>query len=482
MQSAVNGLKELDEKPLSSLPAFRQRIRKSLFEKIVGSDNVEKVISDTDYRNATIKKLADDITKQGKIIPQLHKKDADRSTARRKELKDNLAQTINTYGLNGKHFYESLSYGLTGDVNKQADASKYLDKYGIKGIKYIGNTDGQCFVIFDDKAVQIIDKYNQDVHNAKAAYDASTGAIRLFDIADQSSFIHESAHMFLSDMERLAQKKDAPAGLVSDLQTVKDWAGYKPGQMNGYKGTALEKEFQEYADAIRKAKKTGDAVAIKSAEARWMQERFARGFERYIADGKAPNESLKNVFEKFKDWMVSIYQDLKNLGKKPPKEIQDIMARMITPERLDMSDEKKQTSVRKAGQQLTRSKEDLKVEIKEAFPNAKEIKDEGDRMTFTMPNGSHIVVDVKNEILLTDEELAQAKKDHHIDDNGNVVVEGYAQLYGKDAYMVLSQGSRENTGFHEAYHLAEGAVLTDRQPSRRLSPTPKNAPTSTRNG
>lgn len=124
---------------------------------------------------------------------------------------------------------------------------------------------------------------------------------------------------------------------------------------------------------------------------------------------------------------------------------------------------KKQASIRKTGQQLTRSKEDLKAEIKEAFPNAKEIKDEGDRMTFTMPNGSHIVVDVKNEILLTDEELAQAKKDHHIDDNGNVVVEGYAQLHGKDAYMALSQGSRENTGFHEAYHLAEGAVLTDRE-------------------
>lgn len=457
MQSAVNGLKELDEKPLSSLPAFRQRIRKSLFEKIVGSDNVEKVISDTAYRNATIKKLADDVTKQGKIILQLHKKDADRSTARRKELKDNLAQTINTYGLNGKHFYESLSYGLTGDVNKQADASKYLDKYGIKGIKYIGNTDGQCFVIFDDKAVQIIDKYNQDVHNAKAAYDASTGAIRLFDIADQSSFIHESAHMFLSDMERLAQKKDAPAVLVSDLQTVKDWAGYKPGQMNGYKGTALEKEFQEYADAIREAKKTGDVVAIKSAEARWIHERFARGFERYIADGKAPNESLKNVFEKFKDWMVSIYHDLKNLGKKPPKEIQDVMARMITPE-VDTK-----YSVREAHEQLTRSKEDLKTEIKEAFPTAKEINDEGDRMTFTMPNSCHIVVDLKNEIVLTDKELAQAKKDHHIDDNGNVVVEGYAQLHGKDAYMALSQGSRENTGFHEAYHLAEGAVLTDRE-------------------
>lgn len=120
-------------------------------------------------------------------------------------------------------------------------------------------------------------------------------------------------------------------------------------------------------------------------------------------------------------------------------------------------------SVREANDQLTRSKEDLKAEIKEAFPNAKEIKDEGDRMTFTMPNGSHIIVDMKNEILLTDDELAQAKKDHHIDDNGNVIVEGYAQLHGKDAYMALSRGSRENTGFHEAYHLAEGAVLTDRE-------------------
>lgn len=368
-------------------------------------------------------------------------------------------ETLTGNNKTGKEFLKDVIFQLRreGSHTPERDASLLLNSFGINGITYYGNRDGRCYVVFDDKAIQIIDKYNQDVHNAKAAYDASTGAIRLFDIADQSPFIHESAHMFLSDMERLAQKKDAPAGLVSDLQTVKDWAGYKPGQMNGYKGTALEKEFQEYADTIREAKKTGDVVAIKSAEARWIHERFARGFERYIAEGKAPNESLKNVFEKFKEWMVSIYHDLKNLGKKPPKEIQDVMARMITPE-VDTK-----YSVREANGQLTRSKEDLKAEIKEAFPNAKEIKDEGDRMTFTMPNGSHIVVDVKNEILLTDEELAQAKKDHHIDDNGNVVVEGYAQLHGKDAYMALSQGSRENTGFHEAYHLAEGAVLTDRE-------------------
>lgn len=435
------------------LPAFRKRIALNSLKK---QGYTDEQINDTSYMESESKRWE-------KELPAAQQQVEDAKGAGNKKRKqlieaamENPEATLEKGIGTGKEIYNYLTDALSDgkDIEK---TSKYLNEQGIHGITYDDAYDGRCYVVFDDKAIQIIDKYNQDVHNAKATYDASTGAIRLFDIADQSSFIHESAHMFLSDMERLAQKKDAPAGLVSDLQTVKDWAGYKPGQMNGYKGTALEKEFQEYADTIREAKKTGDVVAIKSAEARWIHERFARGFERYIAEGKAPNESLKNVFEKFKEWMVSIYHDLKNLGKKPPKEIQDVMTRMITPE------VNTKYSVREANGQLTRSKEDLKAEIKEAFPNAKEIKDEGDRMTFTMPNGSHIVVDVKNEILLTDKELAQAKKDHHIDDNGNVVVEGYAQLHGKDAYMALSQGSRENTGFHEAYHLAEGAVLTDRE-------------------
>ena len=145
------------------------------------------------------------------------------------------------------------------------------------------------------------------------------------------------------------------------------------------------------------------------------------------------------------------------------KAAQEVIDDALSKEKSQEAEKGQKYSVREANGQLTRSKEDLKAEIKEAFPNAKEIKDEGDRMTFTMPNGSHIIVDMKNEIVLTDKELAQAKKDHHIDDNGNVVVEGYAEARGKDAYIALAQGSREGTGFHEAYHIAEDAVLTDRE-------------------
>ena len=125
------------------------------------------------------------------------------------------------------------------------------------------------------------------------------------------------------------------------------------------------------------------------------------------------------------------------------------------------SNDETQYSVRDAGETITRTKEAVKAEMKEAFKTASNVLEDGDRLTFTMPNGQKITVDVRNGIAVTDEELAQAKKDHDID--GNVVVEGCAQLHGKDAYMALSQGSREGTGFHEAYHIAEGAVLTDRE-------------------
>lgn len=228
-------------------------------------------------------------------------------------------------------------------------------------------------------------------------------------------------------------------------------------------GPACQKHFDKwfYGDPEAKRKEDrGIADGVLMADIHLPSVTFDRAGTnvntRMVVIDKYTDEGTRQVAEAEARGRIDITAD-------DVSELFDRIEGMDMPERLDMSDEKKQTSIRKVGQQLYRSKEDLKAEIKEAFPNAKEIKDEGERMTFTMPNGSHIVVDMKNEIVLTDKELAQAKKDHHIDDNGNVIVEGYAQLHGKDAYMALSQGSRENTGFHEAYHLAEGAVLTDRE-------------------
>lgn len=222
----------------------------------------------------------------------------------------------------GKRIYEMLS-NLYGDDKK---ASLKLNEFGVKGITYKGTQDERCYVVFDDKAIEIRNKYDQEI---KASYNSATGAIHLFDGADQSSFVHEAAHMYLTEMSKMAVNEAAPKGLLEDWNTIQEWAAYKPEDIKDYEGTAREKEFKSYAKAIENARKSGDVIAIRAAEERWMQERFARGFERYIAEGKAPTQALQSAFRKFKSWLVSIYRDLKNLGKEPPEEVKRVMDRML---------------------------------------------------------------------------------------------------------------------------------------------------------
>ena len=222
----------------------------------------------------------------------------------------------------GKSIYKMLS-NLYGDDKK---ASLKLNEFGVKGITYKGTQDERCYVVFDDKAIKIRNKYDQEI---KASYNSATGAIHLFDGADQSSFVHEAAHMYLTEMSKMAVDEAAPKGLLEDWNTIQAWAAYKPEDIKDYEGTAREKEFKSYAKAIEDARKSGDVIAIRAAEERWMQERFARGFERYIAEGKAPTQALQSAFRKFKSWLVSIYRDLKNLGKEPPEDIKRVMDRML---------------------------------------------------------------------------------------------------------------------------------------------------------
>lgn len=222
----------------------------------------------------------------------------------------------------GKRIYEMLS-NLYGDDKK---ASLKLNEFGVKGITYKGTQDERCYVVFDDKAIEIRNKYDQEI---KASYNSATGAIHLFDGADQSSFVHEAAHMYLTEMSKMATDEAAPKGLLEDWNTIQDWAAYKPEDIKDYEGTAREKEFKSYAKAIDDARKSGDVIAIRAAEERWMQERFARGFERYIAEGKAPTQALQSAFRKFKSWLISIYRDLKNLGKEPPEDVKRVMDRML---------------------------------------------------------------------------------------------------------------------------------------------------------
>lgn len=80
----------------------------------------------------------------------------------------------------GKQFYKDVAYQLRSEntlsykmangikepvkenFNEQREASLLLNELGIKGITYDGRQDGRCYVIFDDKAIDVIKTYYQD--------------------------------------------------------------------------------------------------------------------------------------------------------------------------------------------------------------------------------------------------------------------------------------------------------------------------------
>ena len=191
------------------------------------------------------------------------------------------------------------------------DASEALNAAGIKGITYDGDLDGRCFVVFDDQAIKVINKYNQDVNNKGdirgqiGEYSDGRRIISLFETANQSTFAHETGHLFLMDLKEMAEIENASALVKKDWETAKEWLSWEKEQTNF----------------------TVD-----------QQEKWAKAFEAYLRTGKAPASNLQSVFRKFKKWLTALYKDIKQLGGKPSPEISAVMDRMIaTQEEIDIA-------------------------------------------------------------------------------------------------------------------------------------------------
>lgn len=223
--------------------------------------------------------------------------------------------------MSGREFYKQLASELSGEKA----ASEKLNSLGVKGITYDGLVDGKCFVVFDDKAIRIINRYNQEHKGAYAgAYDADQNILHVFEAANQSTVVHESAHWWLSMLNNIAadpelkelakEDKVLEATLQKaqkDRDAIRAWASYYPDVMKEYKGTLIEKEFKEYEAAIKKDPEN------KELQERFIQERFARGFERYLLTGKAPTKELQGTFRRFKKWLINLYKTTKEIIKNP---------------------------------------------------------------------------------------------------------------------------------------------------------------------
>lgn len=121
--------------------------------------------------------------------------------------------------------------------------------------------------------------------------------INLFKAANLSTFLHESGHLYLEVTKQVAERSSAPDQVKRDWQAVLDFIGAEQGKPI-----------------------TRDA-----------HEKFAKAFETYLSEGRAPSEELRGVFERFKSWLLYVYRGASRAIGLPAiaPEIRDVFDRML---------------------------------------------------------------------------------------------------------------------------------------------------------
>jgi len=152
--------------------------------------------------------------------------------------------------------------------------------------------------------------------NSRGGFVPRLNQILMNSKSDSSTLFHEMAHYYLEELTRIAQATGPESSAARELNTVLDWAGEKP-----------------------------ELWALKSTEARRRtHEAFALNFERWLYEGVAPSEPMRDLFSRLRAFIVGVYTDVvqklnslfrRRFGEDLPAltdEVRQVFGRMVATE------------------------------------------------------------------------------------------------------------------------------------------------------
>lgn len=125
--------------------------------------------------------------------------------------------------------------------------------------------------------------------------------IRMGKSSDLSTFLHEFGHLGHLVLESMATDAAAPAEFKSMWTNTLQWWGLTQAEW--------------------------DALTVEQKTPHF--ERWARTFEAYLMEGKAPSFSLRESFAAFKAWLTQIYRTVFRLNANLSPEIRDVFDRLL---------------------------------------------------------------------------------------------------------------------------------------------------------
>jgi|GEM_PF-1224841 len=214
----------------------------------------------------------------------------------------------------------SLKKTQTGRQGQGAEREGYDGRVVTSKIEGVEET---TFIAFHPESIKsatansgAFDGQNPDIRYQSGAgsksprgsirFDASVfpGQPRRFEIhlaatRDLSTFLHELGHFWLEVVQDVVASGDANAELSADLGLIRGWLKAEDGQ----------------------------ALSVE------QHEQFARGFEAYLGEGRAPSEELEGAFARFKRWIIGVYKSLTRLNVELSDDIRGVFDRLLTAEK-----------------------------------------------------------------------------------------------------------------------------------------------------
>lgn len=222
-----------------------------------------------------------------------------------------------------------------------ANWEKELSSQGFKGLRVVGGTEmlgrhevrnPDIYAVFSPEQTKSatgntgeFDPTNPNILNQgvknRGSFSPSTNTITLLKNADLSTFLHELGHFFLETQFNIAAQIQQEAGIFGADTNME-------GQSSLLSDTnALLKWFG--------INSLDEWHSLDFEEMRHHHEQFARGFEAYLFEGKAPSIELQGVFQRFRAFIISAYKNIlkmgaaKTLDVQLTDEVRSVMDRMI---------------------------------------------------------------------------------------------------------------------------------------------------------
>lgn len=126
---------------------------------------------------------------------------------------------------------------------------------------------------------------------ARGGFDPSRLTTILNQKSDLSTWLHETAHFFMTAMSQLAVQPNATAEIRADMDEVLKWYGIA--------GATPEQRLSNW-----------NAMSVDGQ--RKYHEQWAYNFEIYLSEGKAPSVELQGVFDRFAAWLRGVYKSIRD--------------------------------------------------------------------------------------------------------------------------------------------------------------------------